>query len=397
MDPLATPLAKWDDQTLTALIGRRENDLLEVKGPDLDVSSRGGRQKVAEGVAGLTSNAGGLLALGADEQDHVLRGLPGLLVDEDEWQDARRSVLDRVRPSPVFADRLFPVAGGRNVIVLQVRPHPAGLPAAADGVFRVRVGEETRQMGWDEVRRRFQAAASRLEVATKGAEDALSAIGLLDSRMMALFEVAIVPMAGPLDLGTTAEDLRIAFQRLAAIERPIWEETICAQYPEFRDWHLEDSDFVSRSTGLLVSTRSWICYIQHDGTVAFGTDAVGDHIHHLQTPEFALFTLRAFTSMSRFLGFGLAIQRDLGLAGSAMAVAHSGRKDSKVMGEGGVPLGLPSTDTAYARELPVRGGSLESADFVKVMVRRIRDSTGDPSVDLVYPAHAEYLIRMQEV
>ncbi len=158
-DPLQKPLATWSTEDVSSLIGRSESQQLEVKGPELDITKAGDRKRLAQEFAGMMSADGGLVILGAIENDDVIEGLPGLDIDDPVVARLRSSLLDSVYPHPVVGVRAFPTPEGSSMVVLQIQPHPLGLPACVDGRFYRRSADQNREMTYDEVRRRFQSSS----------------------------------------------------------------------------------------------------------------------------------------------------------------------------------------------------------------------------------------------
>lgn len=156
-------------------------------------------------------------------------------VSEDEADRLRRSLLDRVRPSGLFAGPVLldSDTADRKVAVLQAFSHPLGLPASAKGRFWVRVGAETREMNYDEVRRRFLAAGDLTDSTRDRAAtilrsvsapmaarylELMSARGHPEIRMLP-FAIAFTPLGSPRDLGFSGGDLLSALNRAAELER----------------------------------------------------------------------------------------------------------------------------------------------------------------------------------
>ena len=164
-DPLARPVEGWSRADLDELVGREETIRLELKGAKLDISSRSGRRKIAREVAGMQSAAGGYIVIGTEPGSDVVTTFPGLAVGEAQIEQLRRSLLDLVQPFSLIRGPVAIPADSpsRKVLVIEVLPHPAGVPAFADDRFWIRTGDESRPMDPDETRRRFETAALELD------------------------------------------------------------------------------------------------------------------------------------------------------------------------------------------------------------------------------------------
>ena len=127
------PLTQWSDDDLGDLIGRKEGQLLEAKGPEIDLSRPEDRRKLARETAGLASTMGGILVIGAAETGGVVTALPGIADAGDAESRLRNALRDLVTPLPHIQTRSFVVTPETSVIVVEVLPDPAGRPVMVSG------------------------------------------------------------------------------------------------------------------------------------------------------------------------------------------------------------------------------------------------------------------------
>jgi ribosomal protein S10 len=223
------------------LIGRVETEYLEVKGSDTDIDGSG-RGGLAKELAGMISASGGYVVIGTEPGEDRVSAYPGLDVQPDQIENLRRSLLDRVRPTPI--GMRGPVAlpaddGTKTVLAIQVFRHPAGLPASADGRYWLRSHDETRPMDYDEVRRRTEAAATGTGAAVLRSSEELKTVGRpieafyrdgLNRRgkpevPYSPFRLAVVPQTGTRDLGLTGAELQISLKAAGDADAEAYERS----------------------------------------------------------------------------------------------------------------------------------------------------------------------------
>src|SRR5690606_12274375 len=142
------PLTQWSDDDLGDLIGRKEGQLLEAKGPEIDLSRPEERRKLARATAGLASTTGGILVICAAETGGVVTALPGIADAGDAESRLRNALRDLVTPLPHIHTRSFVVTPETSVIVVEVLPDPAGRPVMVSGDgFWMRARSEERRVG----------------------------------------------------------------------------------------------------------------------------------------------------------------------------------------------------------------------------------------------------------
>ena len=391
--------------------------MLEAKDAPDGVATKG----VWRSIAGMSSSAGGLLVIGAKTSRptgsgvDVITAVDGVDIDEEEWRRIRQGILDAVRPTPSLRDATVMLGTGRRVIFVLVDAEPAGLPCSANGRYWVRVGDQTLPMDWNHVRRRFQAVADREKVAARRAVDVITEtmhsadwiceyvhggddIDLAHDESP-FTRVALVPLSGRPDLGTTARSLVGAVEAVVHEEHAIWADHTSGQALGMFPFGLGNAERVSSGTGLLMGGgSSWRIAVLHDGSVGFVCNYIVDNITpHQQSSLAATWSEIASWQIARMVGVSLALQRGLDLAGSSHVVFRSGLSLGEADGIGGERPGLPQENTVLALDLPIRGGATAQSQFVRTVVQRMRDTFGTPSVDVVEPDIEGYLDELASV
>lgn len=250
-DPLTKPIEAWTLSDLENLRGASESEYLELKGDEVDIASTGGRSSIARAVAGLMSGFGGYLILGATSGTDTFEGYPGLAVNSDDIDALTRSVMDRVRPHALVRGPM--VFDGESeasvVVVFQVPRHPTGLPAAADGIFWIRTGAETRRMDYNEVRRRFSQARDLTEEALRQADEASEAVAEpIRNQLYAIAQqrghpelrlepltVACVPIASSRDLARSGTELLDVFRTSVVRVTAAFSERMSTPLPDLAE------------------------------------------------------------------------------------------------------------------------------------------------------------------
>lgn len=233
-DPLIRPVEEWSRTDLDELIGREESLRLELKGSDTNLSSGSGRRKIAREIAAMQSESGGYVIVGTEPGSDVVTAFPGITIERSDVESLRRSLLDLVRPVSLIRGPVMLPADDESsaVLVIEVFPHPAGLPAHADGKFWTRVDSETRPMSYDEVRRRFEELGTDLGPLRERARTALNDVskpisegvqkGALERGVTAPdyrpIAVALIPRHPVVDFGRSGRDLRALLQNVGVKE-----------------------------------------------------------------------------------------------------------------------------------------------------------------------------------
>ena len=416
MNPLVTPLRDWDSSTLTGLVGRLESDILDAK--DFESIGLGDSRKVIrKAVAGFASSAGGTILIGATTKKvgegsaEVIDGFPGIEVDEALWRSIRQGIYDSVRPTPVIEDRLVEVDGGRVVVVVVVRANPSGLPSSADGRYYQRVGDETKDMDWDEVRRRFEAVALQEERSSERADSVRSTTlhlnppvcdddGVHDPAhpLSPFGGIVGIPFSGPRDLGTTARLLRSVVEQSLSEEAAVWAEHAGAVDPNLvAHWDLRDGRGISSADGYMWHTRTWRLALQHDGSVAFLTELISHgEVEPHYSRSMGKWSRYAFAVTARCVGVVLLVQRALGLAGSSRLAFTSGitlSTNPRHLGAIGMPLGL----VVGTSDIPLRRSGSSAHTWVRTLVQRMRDTAGEPSLNVTQPDFSSYLEALDDL
>ena len=396
-DVLSLPLDDWDDRRLRELIGRHESQRLELKGP-IDPANASHRTDVADEAAGMASTVGGFIIIGSNDADELLE-LPGIEATEEDAERLRNSLLDLVKPYVLLRGPKLLTADdpARAILVIEVLPHPLGLPASVKGVFRMRVEDSCRPMPYDEVRRRFtgigdSTAASRLlaEAALDEVRERLQ----IGHAFTPSFGAAVVPVPSPRDLSLSGRELRDVFQSVVESEKAAW---LAIEHPY---WGPAEDLLHITATGVRSEvSHFWSWFLAHDASFSAAIDIIGPRTTGgIELGEVWFFWLSAVAA--RVVAFGAALQNRLGIAGSSHVMIESGPISGLMFDAGSNmrktrPMQEPSTRVHYEFAIPIRSGTAQAvATEVELFCQRVHDGTGQ-GLDTPLAADVnEYLRRM---
>lgn len=411
MNDLDLPLDQWTDETRQQLIGRVESDELEAKDYG-DLRTGDTRRGIRRVIAGFASEAGGMLVIGATTRRpeggdaEVVDQLPGVEASDEDWWRVCQGIYDAVRPRPVFDSRRFDADAGRSLIVVRVRANPSGLPSSADGQFLQRVGAATLPMDWDSVRRRFESVADRERRAEHRASEVRTKAFHLEPVVCpdpndehlyhgadrALGGAASVPTAGPSDLGTTARSLRTVVTDVFGEEAAVWlRHGVLVNQQFAASWDLRAWQQAAFGEGFMARGYGGRLVVFHDGSVVFLSNLIANGEIHPQGPDFERWSAVALLTTARLIAVAFAIQRRLGLGGSARVAFSSGLELVLPPGVGTALMGMPREPVEGWATLPLVRAADPTHEFIRTMVQRMRDTVGEPSLDVVQPDFGGYL------
>ncbi len=411
VDDLDLPLDQWTDETPRLLIGRMESDELDAKGYR-DLGAGDSRKGIRRAIAGFASEAGGILVIGATTRRpeggdvEVLDQLLGLEVSDEDWWRVCQGVYDAVRPRPVFESRRFDCGDGKSIVIVRVRANPSGLPSSADGQFYQRVGAATLPMDWDSVRRRFESIADRERRAEDRASEVRSKAFHLEpvacpdpndehlyhGADRALGGSASVPTAGPHDLGTTARSLRTVVADVFGEEAAVWLRHGVPVNKKFAEsWDLTGWRQTAFGDGLMAHGYGGRLVLFHDGSVTFLSNLIANGEIHPLGRDFEAWSGVALLTTARLIAVAFAIQRRLGLGGSARVAFSSGLELVQPTEVGAALMGMPREPVEGWATLPLVRNADPTYEFIRTMVQRMRDTVGEPSLDVVEPDFRAYL------
>jgi hypothetical protein len=313
------PLTQWSDDDLGDLIGRKEGQLLEAKGPEIDLSRPEDRRKLARETAGLASTMGGILVIGAAETGGVVTALPGIADAGDAESRLRNALRDLVTPLPHIQTRSFVVTPETSVIVVEVLPDPAGRPVMVSGDgFWMRAEDSTVRMPYSDIELRLQHAADGLARTSERAEELLSSVrpSLIPTDEVPM-GVALVPVTASMDLGRTAWTMQETWWEIANSAISTWESI--------------DPVLVRNLTPLPEPIVTGHGLSGENSTVRFDLEFDGGVVgafplEDLRGREASPYPdpYKASVPLTHFLGVSIAVQRRLGVAGPVLLRFVSG-------------------------------------------------------------------------
>lgn len=400
-DPLTRSLESWSSDDLDSLVGRREGQTLEAKGPEIDISSRSDRKTLARALAAFVSAQGGTLLVGASESDHVVTDLPGVVADDEGIRRLEMAMRDLIQPLTVLSCASFARDGERRLIVIQVDADPAGRPAMVVGRgFVLRVGDESVELPYQEVERRLSQLDFVLNRTKRRAAEAIEEAQSRSPRNdRSPLAMSILPLSQTLDLGLTGH-------RLTSVWWEVVRDVETALKSVDRVWARHSNALPGPQAtghGLVVAADGALFEMDHEGTCVLSIaleSLKGTGIDEFPSPYVIA------EKITLWMGASLSLLRAVGVGGSVLARVASGGTQglshstidglSSTTADGRFAVDMRRGAITAEAVVPIWGDTASTArQVVELFAGRLRDSVKGPTFpDLKVPDEGRLLAEL---